>query len=289
MNNIKISLIIVTYNSRDLIIDCIKSIYKYTDIPVNELEIIVVDNSSEEEGRKMHVLLEEHFRSKIIFVKSVNVGYGSGNNIGIENSRGSIIAIMNPDVRFESSLLKDVFEKFKNKNLALLGYKQKGGFDFSFYLKPEYRNSFTGFITKITNKIDVFSQKYFYLSGAFFFIDRNKFMEIGFFDENIFMYFEEPDIAKRIREKKYTVCYDNSKTYLHLVGNRTDWSEKAFGSEIKSLKYYLQKFNFNEKRIINNYLAEYKFKIFVAKILKDQNRLNKFKNEVLQIKNIFKK
>jgi GT2 family glycosyltransferase len=107
------------------------------------------------------------------------------------------------------------------------------------------------------------------------------------FDEKIFMYFEEPDIAKRIDEKKYTILYEKSKKYIHLVGDRTAWSERAFTSEMNSLKYYLTKYNFDTANIINKYLEEYKFKVLAAKFLNDKNRLIKFQNEIKQIEKVF--
>jgi len=287
----KISIIIVTYNSQEFLADCFSSIASFLDIEAKEVEVIIVDNSTGKDAAELRLLVENHSLNKILDVKYIhntkNLGYGQGNNVGIKASSGEIVCIMNPDVRFGSSILLDVIQKFKNPNLALLSYKQLGGFDYSFYLRPEYKNIFTGIIMKMANKIDYFSSKYFYLSGAFFFIDKKKFEEAGAFDEKIFLYFEEPDIAKRITDKKYEIQYDNSKKYYHLVGDRVQYSEKSFESEMKSLKYYLQKFNFNEKKIISNYLGEYKVKMVAAKVLKDDIRLDKFKKEVALIKSIF--
>ena len=287
----KISIIIVTYNSQSLISDCLQSILDYADISLDEIEIIVVDNSSGENAEELKSMVDNHSVAKKIKTKYIhnvaNLGYGQGNNIGIFNSTGDIVCIMNPDVRFTEPLFKDVLLKFEDSNLALLGYKQTGGFDYSFYMKPELKSAFSGWKMKLLNKRDSFNPKKHYLSGAFFFIDKNKFSQIGMFDEKIFMYFEEPDIAKRIDEKKYTILYEKSKKYIHLVGDRTAWSERAFTSEMNSLKYYLTKYNFDTANIINKYLEEYKFKVLAAKFLNDKNRLIKFQNEIKQIEKVF--
>lgn len=287
----KISIIIVTYNSQALISDCLQSILDYADISLDEIEIIVVDNSSGENAEELKSMVDNHSVAKKIKTKYIhnvaNLGYGQGNNIGIFNSTGDIVCIMNPDVRFTEPLFKDVLLKFEDSNLALLGYKQTGGFDYSFYMKPELKSAFSGWKMKLLNKRDSFNPKKHYLSGAFFFIDKNKFSQIGMFDEKIFMYFEEPDIAKRIDEKKYTILYEKSKKYIHLVGDRTAWSERAFTSEMNSLKYYLTKYNFDTANIINKYLEEYKFKVLAAKFLNDKNRLIKFQNEIKQIEKVF--
>lgn len=287
----KISIIIVTYNSQKLISDCISSVGNYLDVNSDLIDVFVVDNSAGENAAEMKKLVENHpliLNLKISYIQNhSNLGYGQGNNVGIAASEGNIICIMNPDVRFGQSILKDVIQQFEDPKLALLSYKQIGGFNHSFYLKPEFKNFFTGILMKLANKIDFFSSKYFYISGAFLFIDREKFKEIGLFDENIFLYFEEPDISKRFLDKNYKIKYDNSKRFYHLVGDRVSWSEKSFSNQMHALKYYLLKFNFNEKKVINNFLGEYKFKIFFAKILKDHIRLVKFRNEVRQIKEIF--
>jgi GT2 family glycosyltransferase len=192
----KISIIIVTYNSQSLISDCLQSILDYADISLDEIEIIVVDNSSGENAEELKSRVENHSVAKKIKTKYIhnvaNLGYGQGNNIGIFNSTGDIVCIMNPDVRFTEPLFKDVLLKFEDSNLALLGYKQTGGFDYSFYMKPELKSAFSGWKMKLLNKRDSFNPKKHYLSGAFFFIDKNKFSQIGMFDEKIFMYFEEP-------------------------------------------------------------------------------------------------
>jgi GT2 family glycosyltransferase len=282
MNGVKISIVIVTYNSSGLILDCINSIYKFADIPVDELEIIVVDNSTEEEGRKIQTLLEEHFKEKIMFIKSENLGYGCGNNIGIENSTGPIVAIMNPDVRFTCPLMKDVIKKFDDEKLGLLGYKQMGGFNYSFYIRPEFNNLFTFFFTKIINKFEIFSSHFCFLSGAFFFIDRTKFQEIGNFDKNLFMYLEEADITNRLLKAKYRIEYSSLKSYDHLIGNRTAFSENSFNQEIKSTLYYLKKFNFSRKIFLKNIKIELKLKLLIAKIIRDKSRKHKF-SEMLKM------
>ena len=289
----KISIIIVTYNSQQYLTDCLLSIQQFLDVPAAHLEIIVVDNSSGQDAEELKAMTENSDAAKVIATTYVrneaNLGYGQGNNVGIRVSKGDIICIMNPDVRLLEPLFRDVTEQFQDAGLALLGYRQTGGFNESFFMKPEFKYAFSGWQMKYLNRKLAFDPVRHYLSGAFFFISKSKFSEIGLFDENIFMYYEEPDIAKRLSNKNYRVRFDPSKKYLHLVGDRTAWSPKAFASEMNSLKYYLQKFSFDEDKIISRYLSEYQYKKLAARILKDHNRLNKFKSEVMQIKTIFKR
>lgn len=287
----KISLIIVTYNSHELIVDAVKSIYKYADLDQDDYEIIIVDNSDTHHHTILKNIIFNDFKDKniVILHNEKNGGYGQGNNIGIKASTGEIVCIMNPDVRFTEPLMKDVLSKFANPNLALLGYKQLGGFNYSFYRKPEYKTAISGWLSKINNKLHIFNSKKDYLSGAFFFINKDKFEKIGMFDENIFMYFEEPDIANRITSEGYEIIFDKSKSYLHLVGNRITYTEKSFISEMNALKYYLKKFNVDMKHYHQKFRNEYQLKSFAAQLLNDKDRSEKFKKELQKINEIFNK
>ena len=99
-----ISFVIVTYNSHSLIIDCLESIFKYNDIGEN-LEVIVVDNSSSEQD-KMFSDISNRYGERVTLIDSgKNGGYGFGNNIGISRSHSDIVIVMNPDVRFVRPIL----------------------------------------------------------------------------------------------------------------------------------------------------------------------------------------
>lgn len=290
MEAISISFIIVTYNSQDLIVDAIESIYRFSDIPETSFEIILVDNSNYEMNAILTKLINEVFPNKQIKIihNPQNTGYGAGNNIGINAAKGELICIMNPDVRFLEPLMNDVQNKFSSdKNLGLLGYKQTGGFNYSFYMKPEFRNMVSGFQMKLLNKVESFSAEKHYLSGAFFFIDKVKFQNIGLFDEKIFLYFEEPDVSNRMRKKKYHIHYEKSKKYLHVVGNRVVYSDFGFKNEMKSLHYYLKKYDVNTASFLRKFIKEYSIKLKIAKALSDKARVDKFEKELDVIKSIF--
>ncbi|MFC4688701.1 glycosyltransferase [Epilithonimonas pallida] len=281
-----ISIIIVTYNSQDLILDCVKSIYQYLDIPESNLEVIIVDNSNFDNNKKLRDTLEPYSDKVIIYDNPKNGGYGQGNNIGINNAKGKICCVMNPDVRFSMPLIKNSIDFFsRNNTLALLSYKQRSSSDISFYIKPESRPSIGNAVwTKIINKLNLFSIKHNYLSGAFFFTDKAKFQEIGMFDEAIFLYHEEPDISNRIIKKNYNIIFDPSKEYIHLTENR-GLNEKAFYEELKSLDYYIKKYHLDRKNIFSKYFSDYKFNLFLFKILNRKERILKTEQEIKIINN----
>lgn len=273
-DNFKISYIVVCYNSEKLIADCIRSIIKYNKD--NAYEIIIVDNSPSLIQAKTRQICEKQY-SDIIFVPSDNVGYGAGNNKGIKLASGNIICIVNPDVRFTEVLAQEVKLRFlSNKNLGLIGFKQVGGHDLSFYVMPQYFIPFINSLAiKFFNRINFFVEKLFFLSGACFFISKEKFENIGLFDENIFMYNEEADIATRLLKMNYNIVYCPDKSYYHMIDERKEISDVAFNYEIESLIYYLKKYKFNVKAHFALKKAFYRFfKPHLFRLLENKNVIN---------------
>lgn len=285
----KISIVIVTYNSIALIKECIDSIFNNNDLPTDKIEVLVVDNSDFATSNELFDFIKNLYGDKVVLIKNeTNLGYGHGNNIGVNAATGEIICIMNPDVRFIEPLLQTVQNNFeKDSNLGLLGFKQLGGKNLSFYLKPENNcGIFNSLIIKVTNAFNLFNPDKFYLSGAFLFLDKSKFIEIGKFDENIFMHLEEPDISNRILKKGYSIRYLKQFKYLHLVGDRKTVSDFTIKLQTTSLNYYIEKYKINKKWFCDKVEMEYKIKIALANLISDKQRAKNFKNEFKNLKEI---
>ncbi|MDB9928211.1 glycosyltransferase [Flavobacteriaceae bacterium] len=247
-----ISFVIVTYRSMDLIQDCIDSIFEFVE---GNFEVLVVDNSPAQDSEVLEKFLKDTYKTTVRFIRNErNGGYGQGNNVGVKNSKGDLIAIVNPDVRFTEAFASTVTGHFEsNKNLSLLGFKQLGGGNLSFYVKPEYFIPVIDkFIVKVTNKLNLFHSKYLYLSGACLFLRKVSFMKAELFDENIFLYFEEPDVSNRLAKLGFQIKFDKSVEYVHLVGDRSDIGEGTFNAWLNSLIYYLDKFKITRKRHFSN-------------------------------------
>lgn len=273
----KISIIIVTYKSLNLIKDCIDSIYEFNDLKQDEIEIIVVDNSDIEDGKLMKRFLQSNYSNDIIFIKNENLGYGSGNNIGVRNAKSDIVLIMNPDVRLTEPLFLKTLQHFENKNVASLSYQQiNGGTDFSFFKFPE---SHIPIIYSIQNKKDnnnkKFNQNKHSLSGAFVFFRKTDFVNAGMYDEDMFMYLEEPDIAKRILNLKKDIVFDSSIKYLHLMEHKDDFNEKLLDIGTNSIAIYFTKHNLNLKSYIKSRIIELYLHRIIFKIISNKKRVKK--------------
>ncbi len=264
-----LSIIIVTYNSQHYIKKCLESIFQYNDIG-QDLEVIIVDNSSEAVSLQMHTFLNQEYFNKVKFIKNNrNGGYGYGNNIGIKEAKGEYIAVMNPDITMTQSLFKDAINQFKEDNtIGMLGYKQYGGHNLSFYFRQEYNIPIlTSILTKSCNRSNWFNKKYMFLSGAYFFAKKETFDKIGNFDENIFLYCEESDITNRLLKAGFLIKYDNSKSYIHEIDDRKEMSNSGFKHLLDSSLYYLDKFSFSKQKYLNKLIIELKFKNIIYKIL----------------------
>lgn len=287
----KISIIIVTFHSSDIIEGCLNSIQQQADINTGSIEVIIVDNSNEEEFIKLSSIIRTHELEVNLIKSGGNRGYGTANNIGIRKSSGEYIIIMNPDIIMTEPLFLSCLNTFKQNNkLAMIGYKQMGGLDLSFYIRAEFFFPVvTSFLVKISNKLNIYINNYMYLSGAFLFIRKRDFEEIGLFDENIFLYNEEPDITKRFLLNDKQIMFDKSKSYLHDIGFRNELSTTTLKFQRESQLYYLEKFNFKINSYFKKYLFELKLKKNLLQIFDKQEKAEYYKRQIVEIQLFLRK
>lgn len=259
----KLSVIIVTYYSTDLINICLSSVKKYNDINNEYLEIIIVDNTEDKNiSNQLFSKIRSFLCYNYVLIKNLkNIGFSRAINIGASMAEGDIICIMNPDVQIIEPIFYDAIKEFERENnLAILGYKQLGGKSLSFYLMPEYNYPILGeIIIWLFNKFDLFISQIFFLSGAMLFFNKKIFLENKGLDENIFLFHEEADISKRLSRLKYKIRYKKGKTYFHLKKERL-FNKKLYEYFLKSYFYYLNKYKYNKKLFINFLMYDAKIK-----------------------------
>ena len=197
----QLSVIILTYNSEKDIYQCLESVYQYNDIG-EDLEVIVVDNQSKDFAT-MQQEIAKRYPQVIITQNTHNGGYGQGNNVGIRIATAPVVAIMNPDIRLMQPIFAAALQTLDNKDVIMCAGKQMHsptqlGWSYAFdynalsFLQVPLRN--------IYKRFDYYDYRHMHLSGAFFFIKKACFEQIGMFDEQIFMYGEECDIHLRLRK-----------------------------------------------------------------------------------------
>jgi GT2 family glycosyltransferase len=236
-----LSIIILTYNSEKDIYPCLESVYQHNDIGEG-LEVIVVDNQSKNFAT-MQQEIAKYYPEVIITQNTHNGGYGQGNNVGIRIAQAPVVAIMNPDVRLMQPIFAAALQALQNDTI-MCGGKQMHtptqlGWSYAFdynamsYLQVPLRNLYKRF--------DYYDYRHMHLSGAFFFIKKKCFEQIGMFDEQIFMYGEECDIHLRLRKvfpkKKIKFL---PLPYLHLSAERP-FEEKRYRQLINADLYVCRK------------------------------------------------
>ena len=221
----RLSIIIVTYQSESDIYDCLQSVWQFCDIPKEELEVIIVDNSPECEP--MFTILRKQYGDHLVLIHNThNGGYGQGNNVGIRQATAPVVMIMNPDVRLCQPVFSTAVEAFEKDNrLCMYGMKQMLSPQIKSPLSFDCSRRMNGYVipvvSSVCNKFDLYYPRLMYLQGSCFFMSKEKIEQVGLFDEDIFMYGEEDDIHWRLQKQFGPhFIYNAHLRYLHLTLER---------------------------------------------------------------------
>jgi len=223
---VSISVIIVNYNARYFLKNCINSILS-SDI-VNDIEIIVVDNNSSDGSSEM---MESDYPGISYIYNDKNVGFSKANNQGVTLAKGAYVLILNPDTMLSESILKQMLKFSRGQDdFGAAGVQFIDG---SGQFLPESKRNFPGL--KVAGAKLLGYSRFYYanhlganeiaevdiLTGAFMFIKREVFLEVGGFDEDFFMYGEDIDLSYRIKKAGYKNYYVGSLKVLHFKGEST--------------------------------------------------------------------
>lgn len=220
MKKPELSIIILNYNTKKLLVDCLKSLIKVSS-EVN-FEIIVSDNGSTDGSLEM---LNKNKIIKTVFNKK-NLGFAAGNNAAKKYAKGEYILFLNSDTRVPKNTLKKSLDFIKkNKKIGVVTCKMKlpnGGLD------PDARRSFPTpwvSLTHFTGLDRVFSEsrlfsQYWYgfkptdetheievAQGAFLLTTKKILDEVGWFNEEYFLDGEDIDLSWKICEAGYQIYY----------------------------------------------------------------------------------
>lgn len=227
-----VSVIIVNYKTPELCIDSINSIFEKCDD--TEYEIIVVDNAS---GDRSVEKIRNVFGDRVRYIQSdVNLGFGKANNLGIKQSTGEFVFLLNSDTRLRNNAVKELRDFLKSD--GTIGVAGGNLFDADgkpahSYLRemPSVENIrlpclLTRLFRKLTfgknnrefNSTGKAIRINGYITGADMMIRRTALEKSGLFDPDFFMYSEEVELTHRIRKCGYTVWSVPSAEITHLEG-----------------------------------------------------------------------
>ena len=226
-----LSIVIVTFKSEAVVHECIKSIDK-------EIKIIIVENSNDSHFKEK---VEKIYKNVTCVLSAQNFGMGRGNNIGIKLAKTEYVLILNPDVILEQNTIEELINASqKISNFAILA-PILSDFDY-----PNYKLDSN---KKFSNEKN-FPFKVKSVDGFAILFNKKKLDKIiqkDYFDENFFMYLENDDLCKRIRDANEDIFIIPNSKIKHLGGKAVDTKYQNEIEMSRNWHWIWSKFYFNKK------------------------------------------
>jgi GT2 family glycosyltransferase len=229
---IDLSIVIVSFNTKDLLKECLQSIYKNTKGIT--FEIVVVDNNSSDLSSEM---VKKDFKDVILIENKENLGFSKANNIGVKRTTGRYVLFLNSDTLVYEGTLKRMVEFLEDKSDAGAAtcklIMPNGQIDDASHRGfPTPWNSFAHFsgLSKIFPKSKIFggynltyldfnkTHQIDALAGAFMLVRRKAGDEVNWWDEDYFFYGEDLDFCYMLKMKGWKVYYVPEVSILHYKG-----------------------------------------------------------------------
>jgi GT2 family glycosyltransferase len=228
---IDVSIIIVNWNTRDILRGCLNSVFQQTQNIT--FEVILIDNASSDNSAGM---VKQEFPQVTLIANSENRGFAAANNQGMRIANGRYVLLLNPDtIVLDGAIQKSVTFADNHPDIGVLGCQvwlneseiQKTCFAFPTYY---------GFLIQKTGLRRMFSQSRLFgwidygwwdrttqmdvdvVSGMFMLVRQKAIQEIGLMDEAFFVYAEETDWCFRFRQANWRCVFTPSARIIHLDG-----------------------------------------------------------------------
>jgi GT2 family glycosyltransferase len=240
MNPVDISVIIVNWNTRDTLRDCLMSVYKQTrDI---SFEVIVVDNASSDGSAEM---VKREFPEVILLQNNENRGFAAANNIGMAVAQGRYILLLNSDpesavvgctVLNPDGTLQHSCFMFP----SLLNMFLSSTYLYKLFPKSKFfgREQMTWWDRKGVREVDV-------VTGCLMLVRRQAIEQIGLLDERFFMYGEETDWCYRFKQGGWKVLFTPQAEIIHLGGQSSKQTSIEMTLQLRgSILLFIQKHHF---------------------------------------------
>lgn len=227
-----LSIIIVNYNVKEFLQNLLDSLY--TGVRNLKAEIIVIDNNSEDGSANM---VKQKYPEVTLIENRENIGFGAANNMGMKLAKGRYFLLINPDAIIQEDTLE--------KMMTFMESHPEAGIAGCKVLNPDgtlqlaCRRGFPGpwtSFTKVSGLSRLFPKSRIFarynltyldenqtyevdaISGAFMFMRRETYDNIGGFDPIFFMYGEDLDLCYRAQQKGYKIYYVHTAQAIHYKG-----------------------------------------------------------------------
>ena len=283
MSSLKISCIILNYNDAPTTLNLLECIKDYSILDF----IVVVDNCSTDGSWEK---LQCYKNEKIHVIKAEkNGGYGAGNNVGLRYSSEILSAdysiIANPDVLFSEECIYKFLQTFQeDSSVAVVSAKQSNSSDCAWKNCSTLQYILaTSLFFEVWLKIRSYSSTYFKgkssvpvfaVPGSLLMVDLKKMLQYGMYDENFFLYYEEPVLAQKFAEAGLKTILRLDCSYIHnhhvsISKTYHRWSQQH-AVLLKSAELFLRKYkkaNYLQMVLAKLWFAYTKFEFWLYDLL----------------------
>lgn len=249
--NTKVSGCIVTYNEEDMIEECISSILQYTD----DLDFTLYISDNDSKDRTVEIV-KEKFPQVVLLENNRNGGFGDGHNKVLEKIDSEFHVVINPDIILKTNTIERLVEYLKaNENVAMVTpkilnedgseqYLPKRNPKFSYVILSKFK-PFRHYRRIYTRQDEQISEatKVEFCTGCFFVIRTEVMKQLGGFDSRYYMYFEDADLSREVRNLGYDVIFYPMVTAIHMWRRENTKSIKGVFRFLSSMIKYFCKWS----------------------------------------------
>jgi len=226
-----VTVVIVSFNTRDVLRECLQSVFRETGSL--RVQVIVVDNASTDGSPAM---VTQEFQDVLLIRSEINLGFGPANNLGIRSAGGRYLVLLNSDAFLtKGSLERSVAHMDTNPGVGLGGGRligRDGSWQPSARMFPTVfsdllvlsglaarfpRSRFFGRADR-TWASPAQAAEVDWVPGAYAIVRTEVIKSIGHFDPRFFLYYEEVDLCKRIKNAAYSIWYWPDLVIIHIGG-----------------------------------------------------------------------
>ena len=249
-----VAIIILNYKTPDLVVDCLQSLEKQI---APGIEVVVVDSASNDGSvERIEAQIEANQWGAWVRVlcSPVNGGFAAGNNLGIRAIDADAYILLNSDTIVLPNTISELvraMDLWPNAGLigpgfvSQAGSKDLGTFRLIRPMSELVRSASTGPISRLLTKYDIHFRttdtvaEPDWIGFAGVLIRREVIEQVGLLDEGFFMYFEDTDYCKRVRNAGWTILYWPTATIVHLLGGSSKFSSES-GSRSRAPRYFYE-------------------------------------------------
>lgn len=295
----KITVLIITFNSSNYILDCIVSINKYyeKELQGGNLRVIILDNNSKDDSLGISEKAIKSFpkpqqEAFEIIKNPQNAGFAKGVNMGVKKSSTPYVLLLNPDAEFQNSNLFEAASYLeKHPEYAVIGAKilnSKGK------KEPSAGRIYTilPFLAMLTGTEEAFGvrgspekiTRVGFVSGGCMLLDTKIFEEMGGFDEHLFMYMEDMEYCLRLKKRGIGAAIYPSLIVSH-ASHGSSGRPYAIASIYKGVVYIYKKHMPHYLSLVRSLLGlKARILVFIGRISNNEYLVSAYEKALAEIK-----